>query len=181
MTRLLSIDPGKNTGIALGEFGATGYRLLERWQVHGGLHGFKRWWRTERPGFDVLVVERFILDPNNRFTADLTPVHIEGLIVGAIDDGMPVTWQPRTDKAALTRYPADATTKAKRQRARFDFLKEHGLFAPGTDNDDSNDAITHALVYLKRIGHVPTLEQYWPQPPEPVAPVADAADLGPGF
>lgn len=164
MTRILSIDPGKNTGIALGYFGDDQpFELLQRWQVHGGVEGFRAWWMDKRPDFDVLVVEKFILARND-FAADLTPRDIEGAICMALEpqEWQEVKWQPRTMKALLTGYPPEAKTKAQRQRVRFNFLKEFGLFAKGTDNDDSNDAITHALVYLKRTKHLPTMRHFWP-------------------
>lgn len=169
MTRLLSIDPGKNTGISLGFYNeTTPYQLVERYQVHGGVAGFKRWWTHERPVYDELVVEKFVLARNN-FQADLTPVHIEGALCMALTDAewRAVTWQMRTHKALLTGYPPEAKTKAQRQRVRFNFLAEFGLHAKGTDNDDSNDAITHSLVYLKQRKHMPTLRTFWP--PRPVA------------
>lgn len=163
MTHQLSIDPGANTGIALGFYNAiTPYQLLQRWQVHNGLEGFVRWWQNDRPEYDELVVERFILSGSNDFTADLTPVEIEGalyvLLGGRYGD---VIWQPRQDKGLLCGYPPDAGTPDQRQRVRFDFLDRFGLYAAGEDNIDSNDAITHALVSLKRRKHLPTMRKYW--------------------
>jgi len=163
MTYLLSIDPGKNSGIALGYYDSlTPYRLLERWQVHGGLEGFLAWWDSTDVEFNEVVCERFVL-ANNEFTADITPKAIEGALVTLLrHEDVPIAWQPRGDKALLTGYPEKARTKAQRQRVRFDFLDRFGLFKPGTENDDSNDAITHALVYLKRRRHMPTLLAMWP-------------------
>jgi hypothetical protein len=167
MTYLLSIDPGKNTGIAIGYYDAiTPYILKERWQVHGGVAGFCKWWDENAAVLTptIIVCEKFILDSSNRFLADLTPVEIEGALTAMMFPFHTyIVWQPRTDKAALTGYPATALTKSARQRARFDFLKRFGLFKPGTDNDDGNDAITHALVYLKRRRHAPTLQAFWPE------------------
>ena len=71
------------------------------------------------------------------------------------------TWQLRTAKGELVGYPATAKTPAQRQRVRFDFLDRFGLYAEGEDNIDSNDAITHALVYLKARKHMPTMRKYW--------------------
>jgi hypothetical protein len=163
MTHLLSIDPGKNTGIALGYYDSlTPYRLLERWQVHDGFDGFITWWYAARIHIDELVVEKFIL-ANNDFTADITPKEIEGAIKALLwDDPLPTWWQPRTDKALLTGYPDSAKTKAQKQRVRFDFLDRFGLFKPGSENDDSNDAITHSLVNLKKRRHMPTMMAFWP-------------------
>lgn len=163
MSTILAIDPGVNTGVAWGSFSAEEpFELRAREQVHGGLTGFIRWaqdceWIRHA---DVLVCEKFVLAEDNMFAPDLTPVQLEGVIT-MLRLPKSIVWQPRTDKAALTGYPASAKTKAQRQRVRFDFLKEHGLFAAGTDNDDSNDAITHALVYLKRSKHLPTLLKFW--------------------
>lgn len=164
MTYLLSIDPGGNTGIALGFYDATTpYRLVERWQVHGGLEGFKHWWLHSRPHFDEIIVEKFILSADNEFDADLTPVYIEGALSVLLDmAGKAAAWQPRTEKSLLTGYPKGAQTKAQKQRVRFDFLERFGLFKAGTENDDSNDAITHALVYLKKRMHEPTRSVFWP-------------------
>lgn len=165
MTHILSIDPGKNSGIALGYYDAiTPYRLLERWQVHSGTEGFIRWFEDEMPrSVDELVVEKFVLDGQNQFTADLAPKEIEGVLkYVSANEGIPIIWQPRTDKAALIGYRPEQITKAQRQRARFDFLKRFGMFRPGTEFDDSNDAIVHALVSLKRRKHGPTLMAMWP-------------------
>lgn len=166
MPYLFSLDPGKNTGAALGYYDDdTPYQLLERWQIHGGLEGFAQWTEHGAGGldFDERVVERFVLSGDNEFTADLTPKEIEGYLRGVLtaDEYAAITWQLRSDKSRLTGYPKSAVTKAQRQRVRFNFLKEHGLFAAGADNDDSNDAIVHALVYLKR-RHRPTVLRYWP-------------------
>lgn len=171
MTRMLSIDPGGNTGIALGYYDATTpYQLLQRWQVHGGVRGFTQWVVTnpdETSHIDELVVEKFILSEDNEFAADITPLLIEGAIEALIETGylspaLHVIWQPRTKKGDLTGYPPEAVTKDQRQRVRFDFLERFGLFKAGTENDDSNDAITHALVSLKLRKHLPTMRLYWP-------------------
>ena len=161
MTRLLSLDPGKNSGIALGHYDDSApYTLVDRWQQHDGLEGFIYWWENERPLFDVIVVERFVLDPSNQFTADLTPKEIEGALK-ALWRG-PIVWQLRGDKGALCGYPPSAKTKAQRQRVRNLWLDRFGLFVPGEDNQDSADAIVHSLVYLKRQRHLPTMKRYWP-------------------
>lgn len=168
MTWLLSIDPGKNSGIALGYFDSlTPYQLHQRWQVHGGVVGLAHWWRDERPEYDVLVIEKFILDPTNEFTADLSAPECEGFLLVALEgEAVQPVWQLRSAKGDLTGYPKWATKKHQRQRIRFNFLERFGLFRAGTENDDSNDAITHGVVWLKRMEHLPQLRQMWP-PREP--------------
>jgi hypothetical protein len=162
---MLTIDPGKSTGITLGFYDAiTPYLLKQRWAVLGGTRGFLEWWRNERPEYDELVIEKFILDGDNEFTADLTPVEIEGLLVLLLEDeSVQPMWQLRSDKGLLTGYPPTAKTKAQRQRVRFNFLDRFGLFKPGTANDDSNDCVTHSLVNLKKRKHGPTLMAFWPK------------------
>lgn len=163
MTHILSIDPGKNSGIALGYYDSiTPYQLLQRWQVHNGVNGFIDWWFNERPDYSVLVVEKFVLSAENDFTASLEPVEIEGALAVLLEgEEVQPVWQPRQDKGSLIGYPPEAVTKAQRQRVRFDFLDRYGLFRAGTENDDSNDAVTHSLVYLKRRRHMPTCLAFW--------------------
>lgn len=162
MTYLFAADPGLNTGLALGYYDAvTPYQLLDRWQVHHGLEGFLRWLESyggEAP--DEIVVEKFVYERGA--DADISGVPIEGAIaLWARQIGAAVIWNTRFDKAALTGYPDKAVSKAQRQRVRFDWLEERGFFKGGTDNDDTNDAITHSLVSLKNRRHMPTLRAYW--------------------
>lgn len=176
LSYILSIDPGLNTGAALGYFDATTpYRLIERFQIHGGASGFTEWWRTtsHHSMADLLVVESFNLREENNFAADLTPKEVEGAIIALLTfesewHARPI-FQPPSDKGRLIGYSDKAKngTKAMRQRERFNFLDRFGLFRKGTENDDSNDAITHALVYLKRAGHHPTQATYWPPRQQP--------------
>lgn len=158
MTTILSVDPGLMTGAALGYYSAIEpYRLIERWQIGNGLEGFLRWMEQGWMAPDEIVVEKFIYVKGA--DADISGVPIEGALAlqARLDGGTTVIWHDRTDKAALTGIPESATTKAQRQRVRFDFLDRLGLFMPGTSNDDSNDAIIHALVSLRRRRHMPTL------------------------
>ncbi|MDL5351114.1 hypothetical protein [Microbacterium sp. zg-YB36] len=164
MTYMQITDPGWNTGVALAYYDAiTPFQLVKRFQVHGGLNGFLAWLDTGGVGapVDEYVVEKFIHDPNAD-AADLSGVPIEGVIAHlAHIEEVPVIWQTRSDKSGLIGYPESAKTKAQRQRVRFDFLERHGLFVPGTENDDTNDCATHGLVSLKRRKHMPTLNFYF--------------------
>lgn len=166
MTYLLSIDPGLNTGAALGFYDAvTPYRLLERYQIHDGVPGFVNWWEKNDIAADEIVCEKFILAEENDFDADLTPVQVEGALMTLTRHyPVPIWWQDRTAKGGLIGYTKEQKvgTLALRQRARFDFLERFGMFVAGTENDDSNDAITHALVNLRRRKHYPTMMAFWP-------------------
>lgn len=166
MTYSLWIDPGLNTGVALGWYDAlTPYQLLDRWQVHGGVDGFIDWWESTplEEAVDEIGYEKFVLAEDNDFGADLSGVPIEGVIhLMARRERAQLLEQTRAAKGHLIGYPPEAITKAQRQRVRFDFLEEHGLFLPGTENDDTNDAITHALVSLRHRQHLPTMRRFWP-------------------
>lgn len=156
---LLSLDPGKQTGIAAGVYGDNQpYMLLEVWQLSDGVTGFINWWnttgkhliRTYEWSFlqpTQIVSEKFILR-SNAFVADTEPLLIEGALQALWS--LPVTWQQRSDKSLVT----DQT------------LRDNGLWHTGKqvqwkDARDTNDAIIHALAYLKKNKHIPTLQKYW--------------------
>ncbi|MEV5068935.1 hypothetical protein MRBLMI12_000492 [Microbacterium sp. LMI12-1-1.1] len=169
MTRALWVDPGLMTGIALSYYDATTpYQLLQRWQIGRGIHGWIDWKLNVgiHLGIDELGYEKFILgqEEDAQLSGDpLAGVPIEGSIhEWGIVAGIPVMIQDRTHKGSLIGYPTPARSKAERQRVRFDWLEEHGLFEAGTGNDDSNDAITHGIVNLKIRHHVPTMRHFWP-------------------
>lgn len=148
---LISVDPGKSTGIAVGTFSDTEpYKLYETHQVPNGVEGFLYWLKTN-PQFllnDIVwVSERFVLRSSNKFVADLEPVRIEGAMEAL---GLKPVWQLRTDKMFVTD----------------ELLKEHDLWQTGKqfgwkDGRDANDAIIHALAYLRKNKHMPTLLNYW--------------------
>ena len=161
MPTILSLDPGKSSGIALGRFSDDqGYELIDHWTILGGIHGFIQWaghyeFLLERS--DVVVCEDFKLT-SSPVVPDTTPLLIKGTIEYlARDRANGVVYQLPSQKGLLVRPGGKST-----QSERFKWLKQQGFNFPGTANDDLNDAITHALVYLKRTGHRPTIEKFWP-------------------
>lgn len=168
MSLIACVDPGLNTGATIGYFDAISpYRLLERFQIHGGEEGFKAWLEEGHlADVDVLICEKFVL-ANNEFVADTIPLLLEGILIGAqrwgggIVADVPIVWYENRMKSALTGYPQEANTKSRRKRVRFDFLKRFGLFAAGTEFDDSNDCVVYSLIYLKLAKHMPTLMAFW--------------------
>lgn len=174
MTYLVSFDPGKSTGIVLGEYDdATAYVRLRAWQVEGGLAGLLVWLNIYYVGKDgagnvfvtnegyiddpLLVSEKFVLQ-NNQFVADITPAYIEGAMVAL---GLEPIWQ-----RAACQVLAGGDTPAERKKNSNQVLKDGGLWLTGKDVacKDANDAISaqkHALWYLKHIGHEPTIRAYW--------------------
>jgi hypothetical protein len=163
MTYILAVDPGLETGACLGFYDATTpFQLVERWQIHGGVDGYIDWVESGAARhYQEVVYEKFIFSPNE--PADFSGVPIEGVIHwDARLHRASVLEQDRRHKGSLIGYPDNVTDKDQRQRLRFDWLEEHGLFRAGTGNDDSNDAVTHALVSLKLRRHMPTMRAFWP-------------------
>ena len=149
---LLAIDPGGNgghTGIVLIEFGVkTPATLVESWAIPGDARPFYEW-ATLRPerllNIDVLVCEKFV--NRNVPGADLTPLRVEGALEAVWHKG--VVWQPASGKN--TAVPDKA-------------LKNLGLFFEGSGDHhhDRREASRHAVVYLKKKRHMPTLKAGWP-------------------
>ena len=150
MPTLISIDPGRATGVCVGHyddetpFTVDNASILNFEQTMAFLSecdDLRHFSITE------FVVESFTLSAGNKFTADLAGVEIIGAIKYL---GWNVTWQPRTLKALVPDK----------------VLKDGGLWLTGkdvghTDARDANDAIIHSLAYLMRKNHVPTLKRYW--------------------
>lgn len=150
MTWLYTIDPGVATGIALGWYEEThAYDRTNVWIIKDGLSGFLDWFEDDQPvnPFNALwVSERFVLRDND-FVANTEPLKIEGALETL---RLRPTYQLRTDKALC----------------KDEVLKEHGLWVTGkmvghSDGRDANDATIHALAYLKKQRHLPTLKKYW--------------------
>jgi hypothetical protein len=150
MTYLTTVDPGLSTGVAFGWFNKDNpYQLLETYQIEGGCQHFIKWWRKKfyYPLNSVMVVEKFVLSSGNEFVANLVGVPIEGFLMGLCDD---IVWQYRAQKSTVS----DQT------------LKDNGLWLRGKDVGcedarDANDALLHALIYLRTIRHKPSMKQFY--------------------
>lgn len=156
LNKLLTIDPGVATGIALGWYNE--YHPYERthfWLVKGGVQGFLHWYYAEAPNEVYAaewVSEAFVLSSGNDFVANLESVRIEGAMAAL---GLHPTYQFRTDKALC----------------KDEVLKQNGLWVTGkqcghTDGRDVNDATIHALARMKKLKHRPSLAHYWGGPPQ---------------
>ena len=153
MTRLLAIDPGLSTGIVSGFYSDTEPFTVEGiYQPEGGAQGFLEWSKRNSDydvyREDVVVVEKFVLSSGNEFVADLSGVPSEGIAMAFSHD--PVVWQYRSQKSTVPDR----------------VLKENDLWSSGADVGcqdarDANDAMIHALIYLRTIGHKPTLEKIY--------------------
>jgi hypothetical protein len=119
--------------------------LLRYEQIKGGLEGIIDEFMHIKPFYDVIVCESFKLDgrtPN----PDVTPLQIEGVLSYASKlYGIPVVYQANNMKAHATD----------------EFLKKHDLWFKGAPH--ATDSARHAIAYMKRIKHRPTLEHYFSQ------------------
>lgn len=153
MTLLWSFDPGQATGWAVGSYGPnTPYKRINAGIIPGAAQGLKDWWGqgsgSKLIAGDTVVSESFTLNSGNEFVADTTPREVEGALIVLWDGD--INWQSRAAKAGVPD----------------DLLKAHNLWLTGKDVDwedgrDANDATIHALEYLRRKRHLPTLRHYF--------------------
>jgi hypothetical protein len=84
LTRILGVDPGAATGIAV--YDTDTQKFLRMEETPHGIHGFKEPFKLllnrEELGIDHIVFENFTLRSSNKFTADLSGVEIIGWAKG---------------------------------------------------------------------------------------------------
>lgn len=147
---ILGIDPGKATGMAIGEYGDDKpYTLLQATTLQDGLDGWLRWVDAESEllqAVDDVVIEGFVLRDNG-WLANLDGVEIIGSV-------------------KTLRRDAIVQLRGRKSLAPDQMLKDRGLWQTGKmvnhkDGRDANDAIIHSLAYLMaNIRHRPTLRKY---------------------
>ena len=144
-TTILGVDPGGTTGITLLEFGLTSEpRILKSIQVPDGLAGFLAWYHNVHHDWDFVVCESFTLRPGIH-GVDVTPTYI----IGALE--------------ALEQYRTKIYYQSPSQKSLCsdEVLKRMGLYHSGMPH--VNDAIRHAIIYLRNVKHIPTLKKGWPE------------------
>lgn len=138
---ILGIDPGERTGVAYLEvLDNTAPVLIGYREVPDGLDGFKRWW-DEREPYDVLVVEDYLVRggvPQNHSEAPQR-------IIGFLSSYTPIMQPPSGRKNAVS----DAV------------LKRLGLYLPGERLRNAREAVRHAVWFVKKSKHLPTLRVGW--------------------
>jgi hypothetical protein len=139
--RILGIDPGQRTGVAVIEVtDDTAPVLVSYEEVYGGVNGFTIWWETHPP-YDVLVAERYIPrggTPQKNAGAPLG-------VLGFLDQFNPVLQTPAGRAVSVS----DAV------------LKRLGLYLPGERLRNVREAVRHVVWYLKNQRHRPTLVKGW--------------------
>jgi hypothetical protein len=138
--RVLGIDPGVRSGVALLEvLDSTAPILIQYEEVRGGVVGFEKWWQTH-PDYDVLVVEDFIL---------------RGGVKG-------VNTEPIKVIEFLRPFTPIMQTPAGREKAVSNaVLKRLGLYLPGEPLRNAREAVRHAVWFVKKSLHKPTLQVGW--------------------
>lgn len=142
--RILSLDPGGTTGVAVFETDAINPpQLVLAEQVQDGLQGFIAWAKqNSNLDVDLVVCESFTLRIGVKFP-DLSPVYI----IGALE--------------AI--FSGEIVYQAPLQKPLCDDkrLKLGGIYQVGKPH--ANDAIRHGIIYLRNKRHLPTLIKFWPQ------------------
>lgn len=175
---LLSIDPGKSTGIALLGYSDKSMWLEQGWQFSGGVSGLMKWIAqyTEDSPFHVgwtlpgvgevgffydeapeVIAEKFTARNLQGFsytTDSLEPLRGEGALIalGLMPDYNPQEKRWRDPKL---QYVVGGKDKADKRKRFHKFLKDSGFYvAPKdvgcSDADDVRSALGHGLAYLAR-------------------------------
>lgn len=143
MLKILSLDPGGTTGVALTEYSDESVELIWQKQIQGSLQGFLNfhWDQMLFTEFDLIVCESFTLREGVH-GADLSPVYI----IGALEALYPTT--PIIYQEPKLKPLCDDTR-----------LKKMGLYTPARGH--AMDAVRHAIIYLRNKKHIPTLRKGW--------------------
>ena len=148
MATMLSLDPGGTTGYAIFDVDLVNLdqpaELIQRGQIAGSLQGFLDFYHDvlDAINIDLIVCESFTLR-EGVYGADLSPVYI----IGAVQALYGETAQLEYQEPKLKPLCDDAR------------LKKMGLHVPGKPH--ANDAVRHAVIYLRNNKHMPTLTAGW--------------------
>lgn len=168
----LAIDPGLSSGVCL--FGYADDRPFERigvWQVTNGAVGLANLldfmqvrveggeMRVRKSKLDALVVEKFTPRVNEGFShtrASVEPLRGEGVLLGRGFSEY-IDWAEPS-----AQYFMGGGDLADKKKSCREFLKEQGLRVTGSmvgqpDAHDATSAQLHAIAYLRRKRHMPTL------------------------
>lgn len=183
---VLSIDPGKSTGIALLGYNEERVWLDGAWQFGGGVASLV-WFTSSSPlplrllssgvysmggSFKwtspnlTVITEKFTARNTRGFsytTDSLEPLRCEGALIalGLMPDY--TVGEKRWRDPAL-QYLVGGASKTDKKKRQHQFLKDSGFYRTGKDvgtpdADDFRSAASHGLAYLAReMKHKPTFE-----------------------
>lgn len=144
MKRILCLDPGGKTGLAVIDYTEDTEAVLKHFEeVPNGLPGMIDWYKdnVSSGNWDFIVCENFTLRTSVKFP-DLSPVYI----IGALE---------------ALEHPREIVYQSPSQKHLCDDkrLKVLGLHKPGLGH--ANDAVRHGIIYLRNSRHMPTLKKGW--------------------
>lgn len=170
LKHVLSIDPGKSSGVALGSYSDTQpYTLVKCWQFGGGAEGLHKWvvnnlrqhWDYPQP--DHIVTEKYTPLQNKGFAQTLdstTPLVCEGVLMSL---GV-VPWYPEGNfQRPNEMYRYGGKDKKEKLKLARKFLKDHDMLPTGKvvgqkDANDAVSAILHGIAFLVKQKHGPTMK-----------------------
>lgn len=180
---VLSIDPGKSTGIALGVFSETEpYRLRNVAQWEGGLIRLRDEFNRTRGRLDeslatlfglsgvrvqdrwTTICEKFTPLQNQGFNLTLDavePLRCEGWLVG---EGWMPDYPDPTWRRPASMYKYGGKSLPEKKKRAYAFLKDSGMHITGTtvgqpDAFDARSATLHGISYvIDVLEHKPTFD-----------------------
>lgn len=169
MLVLISVDPGKSSGLAVIGYDDSDVRLIQGFQVSGGVRPFRGLLdrvQGQWSGEDVTwLSEKFIPRPGGGFGQGLDstlPLVCEGVLIDR--DLLPeYTSGEERWRIPQLQYLTGGKNLADKRKRQHRFLKDSGFYKTGKDlgapdADDYRSATAHGLAYLARNGHKPTFE-----------------------
>lgn len=172
-TYVLSFDPGKSNGVALGVVEEDSpYRSVQVWQFEGGAKALSGWvsenWDVCFPDPDsrdqVVTSEKYVPLSGGGFHQTLDsvePLVGEGVLIHAgLMPGYPSPEWRRADK----QYLYGGKDKAQKRKRAKEYLKTRDMYLTGKsvgcgDAEDAISAILHGISYAAQVlKHKPTFE-----------------------
>jgi len=157
---VLSIDPGKSSGIALGHYTETQpYHLLRAWQFSGGAMGIIDWIKHKHISRSMTIIsEKFTPRPNGKFGLTLGSVESlvgEGVLL-AFDLMPPYTPSESRWQQPQMQYFVGGKDKTEKRKRLKKFLKDTDNYVFGKelgqpDNEDAVSAIAHGIAYVMKV------------------------------
>lgn len=142
--RILSLDPGGTTGYVIADVTQdTELQIVRSGQIKNSLKGFLdfHWDVLEDVEIHAIICESFTLR-EGIYGADLSPVYIIGALEALYPEVEIIYQEPKLKPLCDD-----------------DRLKKLGLHEPGKQH--RNDAVRHAVIYLRNNKHIPTLTAGW--------------------
>lgn len=145
MKRMLAVDPGGTTGLALFEYDDDTYNVIWTKQIANKLAGFLdfHWDELEDTPIDQIVCESFDLREGVH-GVDLSAVYI----IGAIE-------------ALYPRGVYDLVMQKPSQKALCSDSRLHKMGLHQTGKPHASDAVRHGIIYLRNNKHRAVLKNGW--------------------